>query len=258
MAKKTTRYKTSFWITRGENMADNLYKPSGLFEEMQKRDLTPSYGAFSVTGADGMYVPHVNVLFAPKDFTGTEPTLAHEVAHAYVSNVLQPAYMELGNKKSRNWSKEEKQFADAAMKLFPDLFPSFFFNPQERNLEFKKSRNALIGDRKVEDAGYRLSQDELIGFGVGESSVPYVDRGGKKIDYNVGGHLTPTMASQLSILTELYKKLPEDVKQKAAEKRKASIGDYKEEKRLSRVKDEVSDVFENPFKNTLLNKMLKD
>ena len=238
-------------------MADNLYKPSGLFEEMQKRDLTPSYGAFSVTGADGMYVPHVNVLFAPEDIIGTGTTLPHEVAHAYVSNILQPAYMELGNKKSRNWSKEEKQFADAAMKLFPDLFPSFFFNPKERKEDFKKSKAALVGDRKVEDAGYRLSQDELIGFGVGESSVPYVDRPGK-IDYNVGGHLNPTMASQLSILTELYKKLPEELKQKAAKKRKASIKDYKEEKRLSRVKDEVSDVFENPFKNTLLDKMLKD
>jgi len=238
-------------------MADNLYKPSGLFEEMQKRNLTPSYGDFSVTGASGMYIPGVNVLFAPKDFAGTGTTLPHEVAHAYVSNVLQPAYMELGNKKSRNWSKEEKQFADAAMKLFPDLFPSFFFNPKERKEDFEKSKAALVGDRKVEDAGYRLSQDELIGFGVGESSVPYVDRPGK-IDYNVGGHLNPTMASQLSILTELYKKLPEDVKQKAAEKRKASIGDYREEKRLSKVKDEVSDVFENPFKNTLLNKMLKD
>jgi len=238
-------------------MADNLYKPSGLFEEMQKRDLTPSYGAFSVTGADGMYVPHVNVLFAPEDIIGTGTTLPHEVAHAYVSNILQPAYMELGNKKSRNWSKEEKQFADAAMKLFPDLFQSFFFEPQERRLEFLQARNALIGDRKVKDAGYRLSQGELIGFGVGESSVPYVDRPGK-IDYNVGGHLNPTMASQLSILTELYKKLPEELKQKAAEKRKASIKDYKEEKRLSKVKDEVSDVFENPFKNTLLDKMLKD
>ena len=238
-------------------MADNLYKPSGLFEEMQKRNLTPSYGDFSVTGASGMYIPGVNVLFAPKDFAGTGTTLPHEVAHAYVSNVLQPAYMELGNKKSRNWSKEEKQFADAAMKLFPDLFPSFFFNPKERKEDFEKSKAALVGDRKVEDAGYRLSQDELIGFGVGESSVPYVDRPGK-IDYNVGGHLNPTMASQLSILTELYKKLPEDVKQKAAEKRKASIGDYREEKRLSKVKDEVSDVFENPFKNTLLNKTLKD
>jgi|DEB0MinimDraft_10_1074344.scaffolds.fasta_scaffold35784_1 hypothetical protein len=238
-------------------MADNLYKPSGLFEEMQKRDLTPSYGDFSVTGASGMYIPGVNVLFAPKDFAGTGTTLPHEVAHAYVSNVLQPAYMELGNKKSRNWSKEEKQFADAAMKLFPDLFPSFFFNPKERKEDFEKSKAALVGDRKVEDARYRLSQDELIGFGVGESSVPYVDRPGK-IDYNVGGHLNPTMASQLSILTELYNKLPEELKQKAAEKRKASIGDYKEEKRLSKVKDEVSDVFENPFKNTLLDKMLKD
>ena len=238
-------------------MADNLYKPSGLFEEMQKRNLTPSYGDFSVTGASGMYIPGVNVLFAPKDFAGTGTTLPHEVAHAYVSNILQPAYMELGNKKSRNWSKEEKQFADAAMKLFPDLFQSFFFEPQERRLEFLQARNALIGDRKVKDAGYRLSQGELIGFGVGESSVPYVDRPGK-IDYNVGGHLNPTMASQLSILTELYKKLPEELKQKAAEKRKASIGDYREEKSLSRVKDEVSDVFENPFKNTLLDKMLKD
>ena len=238
-------------------MADNLYKPSGLFEEMQKRNLTPSYGDFSVTGASGMYIPGVNVLFAPKDFAGTGTTLPHEVAHAYVSNVLQPAYMELGNKKSRNWSKEEKQFADAAMKLFPDLFPSFFFNPKERKEDFEKSKAALVGDRKVEDARYRLSQDELIGFGVGESSVPYVDRPGK-IDYNVGGHLNPTMASQLSILTELYNKLPEELKQKAAEKRKASIGDYKEEKRLSKVKDEVSDVFENPFKNTLLDKMLKD
>ena len=238
-------------------MADNLYKPSGLFEEMQKRDLTPSYGDFSVTGASGMYIPGVNVLFAPKDFAGTGTTLPHEVAHAYVSNVLQPAYMELGNKKSRNWSKEEKQFADAAMKLFPDLFPSFFFNPKERKEDFEKSKAALVGDRKVEDARYRLSQDELIGFGVGESSVPYVDRPGK-IDYNVGGHLNPTMASQLSILTELYNKLPEDVKQKAAETRKASIRDYKKEKRLSKVKDDISDVFENPFKNTLLDKMLKD
>ena len=238
-------------------MADNLYKPSGLFEEMQKRNLTPSYGDFSVTGASGMYIPGVNVLFAPKDFAGTGTTLPHEVAHAYVSNVLQPAYMELGNKKSRNWSKEEKQFADAAMKMFPGIFKSFFFNPKERKEDFEKSKAALVGDRKVEDARYRLSQDELIGFGVGESSVPYVDRPGK-IDYNVGGHLNPTMASQLSILTELYNKLPEELKQKAAEKRKASIGDYKEEKRLSKVKDEVSDVFENPFKNTLLDKMLKD
>jgi len=238
-------------------MADNLYKPSGLFEEMQKRNLTPSYGDFSVTGASGMYIPGVNVLFAPEDFAGTGTTLPHEVAHAYVSNVLQPAYMELGNKKSRNWSKEEKQFADAAMKMFPGIFKSFFFNPKERKEDFEKSKAALVGDRKVEDARYRLSQDELIGFGVGESSVPYVDRPGK-IDYNVGGHLNPTMASQLSILTELYNKLPEELKQKAAEKRKASIGDYKEEKRLSKVKDEVSDVFENPFKNTLLDKMLKD
>ena len=243
--------------TKGENMADNLYKPSGLFEEMRNRNLTPSYGPFSVTGAAGMYIPNVNVLFAPKDYAGTDSTLPHEVAHAYVRNILQPAYMELGSKKSRNWSKEEKQFADAAMKLFPDLFTSFFFDPHERNLQFEKSRDALIGDRKVKDAGYRLSQGELIGFGVGESSVPYVDRPGK-IDYNVGGHLNPTMASQLSILTELYNKLPEELKQKAAEKRKASIEDYKEEKRLSRVKDEISDVFENPFKNTLLNKMLKD
>ena len=239
-------------------MADNLYKPSGLFEEMQKRNLTPSYGDFSVTGASGMYIPGVNVLFAPKDFAGTGTTLPHEVAHAYVSNVLQPAYMELGNKKSRNWSKEEKQFADAAMKLFPMLFRDGKEEWFDRQIDFKKSRAALLGDRKVEDAKYRLSQDELIGFGVGESSVPYREKRPWQIEYNVGGHLNPTMASQLSILTELYNKLPEDVKQKAAETRKASIRDYKKEKRLSKVKDDISDVFENPFKNTLLNKLVKD
>ena len=238
-------------------MADNLYKPSGLFEEMRNRNLKPSYGAFSVIGADGMYFPSSNVLLAPKDPTGTDSTLPHEVAHAYVRNILQPAYMELGSKKSRNWSKEEKQFADAAMKLFPDLFTSFFFDPHERDLQFEKSRDALIGDRKVKDAGYRLSQGELIGFGVGESSVPYVDRPRER-DYNVGGHLNPTMASQLSILTELYKKLPEELKQKAAEKRKASIEDYKEEPKFSKIKYEISPVFENPFKNTLRNELLKD
>lgn len=238
-------------------MADNLYKPSGLFEEMQKRNLTPSYGNFSVTGALGMYSPDVNVLFAPEDPTGNDATLPHEVAHAYVTNILQPAFYQLGNKKSRNWSKEEKQFADAAMKLFPDLFQSFSFRPQERRLEYLQARNALIKDKPVKDSGYRLSQEELIGFGVGNSSVPYKDDP-REIDYNVGGHLDPTMASQLSILTELYKKLPEELKQKAAETRKASIKDYKEASRLSEVKDEVSDVFENPFKNTIRNELLKD
>lgn len=238
-------------------MADNLYKPSGLFEEMQNRNLKPSYGDFSVIGANGMYVPSSNVLLAPKDPVGNDTTLPHEVAHAYVTNILQPAFYQLGNKKSRNWSKEEKQFADAAMKLFPDLFQSFFFDAQERNLEFKKARKALVGDRQVKDPGYRLSQSEMIGFGVGNSSVPYTDRTGK-IDYNVGGHLDPTMASQLSILTELYKKLPEELKQKAAETRKESIKDYKKEPKLSKIKYEISPVFENPFKNTLLNELLKD
>lgn len=238
-------------------MADNLFKPSGLFEEMQKRDLTPSYGAFSVTGAQGMYSPDVNVLFAPEDPIGNDTTLPHEVAHAYVTNILKPAFYQLGNKKSRNWSKEEKQFADAAMKLFPDLFQSFSFRPQERRLEYLQARNALIKDKPVKDSGYRLSQEELIGFGVGNSSVPYTGNP-RQIDYNVGGHLDPTMASQLSILAELYKKLPEELKQKAAETRKASIKDYKEAPRLSEVKDEVSDVFENPFKNTIRNELLKD
>lgn len=242
-------------------MAEKLYNPSGLFEEMQKRGLTPSYGDFSLSDSDAAYFPDYNVLLSPEvGYLMGRPTMAHEVTHAYVANILQPAFYTIKEKKDKNkkLTKEEKQFLDNAPKLYPGIFYDYSDKEREKRKDYVKSKDALIGDRKVKDPRYRLSPDEIIAFGVGNTSVPGY-RTQNEIDYNVGGHLDPTVATEISMLTEMYKALPEETKSYAASLRKNAIRkDLENSRTLSNVKEKIVDVFENPFLKPNVNPLLKD
>jgi hypothetical protein len=222
-------------------MADSLFNASELYNALKSFGLLPQWSQLEIDG--GEYHPDSNIIVGDPSKT---KTIAHELTHASQNNLLFPAFREISSKKDK--TKEEQQFLDAMSKIMLMGTPSFeeikrTATPDQlyyKDLTPKKRENTSYNS-------YRTSVQERQAFGVGNMS------GGLDIPLDKGGlHYDPSMATEFSILLELFKNLPETTKKKAVELRKKSIETSRKEEpnRLSG-KSFTEDIFADPFAPTI-------
>lgn len=251
-------------------MADNLFNPSGLFEMLKQANLLPTWNQqLPYGGSLGHFAPGINNLvalnpsdpellkqatrFAP-EIQARKNTAAHEMTHAVDHNLMEPLAQTIADKvwNKQDVTDDELRFLDAYKKVANQqigVVGMYSRREQERN---NKSYEGMIPKQiNKEDRydRYRVSPGEAIAFGVGNSSVQRVD-GHENLT-----HFDPSKATEVSILMELYNKVPKGTREKAVKDRADSIKkqqdtetakDYR--KRYNR---NFVDVFADPFAPTI-------
>lgn len=226
-----------------------LFNPSEIYNMLQQRGMVPRLvdaHPYGQRGA-GLFAQYPNVVVARDPTKVTTPsavenrtdTLAHEFTHATQMNLLYPALEEIQNKikNKEKVTKEETQFYEAMTKLMET-------NPSLSSMLNKMYLSS--GDRSEDK--YRTSIPELQAWGVGYMSRP-TDFMNKEKE-NINPHLNPSMASEFSIISALYSKLPESLKKLSVESRKKEIEDARKKDRQDFYKESV-DVFADPFKSSI-------
>lgn len=206
-------------------MADGLFNPSELYARLAKTNLLPLWSRMYPSGnADGSYDPSTNELraLAPENNREETNTLSHELTHATQYNLLYPALSAIAvkKKKSQPITPEEEQFYAAGKKLMntqPGTVGQF------SKLESDKNRNSLDTIINAMYKGtaafkpYRTGIDELQAHGIGNMTS-----GGASATTK-SPHLDPTMATEFSVLMDLFDRLPTSVQKAIAEQRTTSV-----------------------------------
>ena len=206
-------------------MADGLFDPSSLYARLAQANLLPLWSRRYPGGnATGSYAPDTNELTALPTTEGTDAvnTVSHELTHASQYNLLYPALSAIAKKKQNNQTvtPEEEQFYTAGKKLMSRQPGTI---GQYSKLEAHKNRESLDAIINAMYKGtdefkpYRTSIGELQAFGIGNMS-----RAGQTTK-NQNQHLDPTMATEFSVLIDLFDRLPAPVRKAMAEQRATSI-----------------------------------
>lgn len=230
-------------------MADGLFNPSELYEMLRQQNMVPRlidsnpYGQRNA----GLFSQYRNVVVARDPSKVSSPSaiydrtdvLAHELAHAAQFNLLFPALQTIQSKQTdkEKLTTQEVQFASAMQKLLED-------NPSLKSLVNKMYTKTGI----KEDDKYRTMPEELQAWGVGYMSRP-TDMLNKEKP-NINPHLNPSMATEFSILSNLYSKLPDSVKAVSSKLRQEEINKYRKNDREGMVKESM-DIFADPFRPTI-------
>lgn len=230
-------------------MADNLFNASSLYQMLLNNRMVPQLvdaNPFGMRDA-GLFSKSTNVVVArdpskaafPSIKQEREDTLAHELTHAAQLNLLAPALEQIRNKVSskEKISKEEQQFMDAMDKLMSE-------NKSWKNLVERLYQPTL--DRT--DDKYRTRPDELQAWGVGYMTKPSSRMNQEKS--NINPHLNPSMASEFSILSDLYSRLPKSIRDIALQSRQQEINVGRKEDTRGLYKDSSS-IFSDPFAPTI-------
>lgn len=229
-------------------MADRLFNPSDVYEILRQQGLLPRLLDSSPDGfGSGLFSKSRNVVVAKQPNTSSFPstrekrtdTLAHELTHAAQFNLLYPALKTIQDKSKakEKLTTQEVQFSEAMDKLMSE-------NP---------SLKAMLGKMYTSEGipandDYRTSIPELQAWGVGYMSRPTNPMTREK--ENINPHLNPSMASEFSILSDLYSKLPDNVKTVSSRLRQEDISKGRKKDKDDLVRDSM-DIFADPFKYTI-------
>jgi len=226
-----------------------LFNPSGIYDMLQQRGMLPRLIDANPYGqkGSGLFSEGMNVIVArdpskaafPSIAEGRTDTLAHEMTHAAQFNLLKPAFSTIQSKinAKEKLTKEETQFAEAMTKLMEN-------NPSMASM---LSKLYTPTGNKEADA-YRTKPVELQAWGTGYMSRP--DSPMNREAGNINPHLNPSMASEFSILSDLYSKLPDSVKKTSTSLRQEDIANKRKSDRGGLYKESV-DLFSDPFKSTI-------
>ena len=228
-------------------MAESLFNPSSIYSNLKQQNLLPQQSAdYSLGNASGSYIPDRNLLFAP-NATDQENrnTLAHEMSHAAQYNLFLPATKTIAKKKDK--TPEEQQFLDAFRKLLPSLKSGAKVSDRKQAIDVQdKLTEALFKNKSPRDAynSYRTESQELQAFGVGNMSQK-----GQPTNQLQNLHLDPTMASEFSLLMNLYENLGAPLKEEATKRRQTLID--KASVKPGRYADiPFSTMYVDPFRDT--------
>tara|TARA_R110000803_G_scaffold205868_1_gene272786 strand:+ start:47 stop:742 length:696 start_codon:yes stop_codon:yes gene_type:complete len=228
-------------------MAESLFNPSSIYSNLKQQNLLPQQSAdYSLGSNSGTYLPDRNLLFAP-DATDQENknTLAHEMSHAAQHSLLLPAAKKIAKKTDK--TPQEQRFLDAFRKLLPSLKSGAKVSDRKQaTKEQDKLTEALFKNKAPKDAynTYRTQPQELQSFGVGNMSQK-----GQPTNQLNNLHLDPTMASEFSLLMNLYENLGAPLKEEATKQRQTDIA--KASAKPGRYADiPFSTVYVDPFRDT--------
>lgn len=209
---------------------NSLFDPSVLYDTLKERNLLPDWAQeLPNDGASGEYYPAVNKLVSNyPDNHLRRNTTAHEMTHAVQGQLLRAMASDIAEKQ---WEKKpltplEERYLKAAQTLFANQFGRVGqFNMRQYeadNMSLDSIINGLYkrtGDKRYDE--YRTRPTEAQAFGVGNMSMDEptpASRAG-------GAHFDPTMATDFSVLLDLYKRLPTEMKDASADKSRA-MNDY--------------------------------
>jgi hypothetical protein len=226
-----------------------LFNPTEIYNMLRQQGLLPRLidaNPYGQRGA-GLFSESKNVVVArdpskagfPSIQENRTDTLAHELTHAAQFNLLYPALKTINSKVTakEKLTTQEVQFSEAMDKLMSE-------NP---------SLKAMLGKMYTSegiraDDKYRTSLPELQAWGVGYMSRP-TNSMNKEKD-NINPHLNPSMATEFSILSDLYSRLPDNVKAVSSRLKQDEIKSNRKSDREGMVRDSV-DIFDDPFKSTI-------
>jgi hypothetical protein len=226
-----------------------LFDPSEIYNALQQRGMLPRLvdaNPYGQRGA-GLFSEGRNIIVARDPSKASFPsiaeertdTLAHEMTHAAQFNLLKPALSTIQSKinAKEKLSKEEMQFADAMNKLMEN-------NPSLSMLLDKM----YTSSGNPQNDRYRTTIPELQAWGVGYMSRPTGPM--SREQSNINPHLNPSMASEFSILSSLYSKLPESTKKVSTGLKQDDIQSRRKNDKEGFYKESV-DLFADPFKPSI-------
>ena len=245
----------------------NLFNPSELYDLLASQGVLPQWAReLPVGGERGQYIIDPNRIVAPdptpkKGFIPSpqqRSTLAHELTHSVQFQVLFDAAANIQRKlrENKKVSQEELQFLENAQKMYIRSFGPInqgnFKKEQERSGNLDKAVAALYkntgeGGKRSQYDRYRTSPVELQAFGVGNMT-----QGGRQKQYYdfLPAHLDPSFATEFSILTDQFKKLPQDVKT-TSESSKKTIETSRKTPNKEHSQYLFEDILKDPFAPTI-------
>lgn len=225
----------------------NSFNPQDLWEIINQTQVYPEWVPYSEKGE---FDYGHNRLIAPEATTPSGiKTLAHELTHAISYNTLKPAARALQDKKwqRQTLSSAEARYLDAMQKIHAESFGRVGQASRrdfDRDTAYRKTGLAsLFQDPDIEYRGYRTSPEELLAFGVGGT----VKGGSGYGNLSRGNpHLNPTAAQEFSILLDLYKRLPDNLRKQVSDTRRKDIEESRKANPWS-LRDLSKDMQVNPF-----------
>ena len=232
-------------------MADGLFSgfdPSRLYNVLKEQGLLPRTAQqMSPRTGSPAYEPSLNFLF-----TGPKPTrntTAHEMSHSVQENLIGATAKFLEQKKDK--TPQEVQFLSAYRKLLaPESNAGGGKNAQANKTAFDRSVSALYGRPITRDYDkYRTSPKEAQAWGVGSMSdakTPMSD---------IRPHMDASYTTEFDILLSMYEKLPQQLKQVSANKRKGYLTNsydlYKDQRKQIEDASNLQNLFSDPFAPTV-------
>jgi hypothetical protein len=227
-------------------MADGLFDPSRLYNVLKEQGLLPKVAQqLSPQTGNPAYMPDFNFLY-----TGgrrDRATEAHEMTHAVQHNIIKATAETLAKKDKK--TQQELQFLDAYWKLMaPEGMVKDSKKTQANKAAFDKTAAALYG-KPVETRfdRYRTSPTETQAWGVESYSAAGVP------PYKP--HMDASYTTEFDMLLSMYDKLPSQLKQASAVKRKEDLVHsknwFKEQRQQLEGASELNDLFSDPFSPTV-------
>jgi len=230
-------------------MADGLFNPSRLYEVLAAQGLLPQVAPqASPKSGNPAYMKDFNYLYTGGSDTPRE-TVAHEMTHAVQHNIIKATAEALAKKSKK--TQQEVQFLDAYRKLMaPDGMIKDTKKAQANKAAFDKTAAALYG-KPVESRfdKYRTSPHETQAWGVGAYSDPAVPNS------QIKPHMDASYTTDFDILLSMYDKLPQELKQMSAAKRKEDLAHsknwFREQRQELEDASEFSNLLSDPFAPTI-------
>jgi hypothetical protein len=232
-------------------MADGLFSgfdPSRLYNVLKEQELLPQTARqVSPESGNPAYYRDFNFLYTGE--AQHRDTVAHEMTHAVQHNIIR-ATAETLEKKDKK-TKQELQFLDAYQKLMaPDGMVKDARKTQANKAAFNKTAAALYG-KPVETRydRYRTSPTETQAWGVGAHSNP------NRPLFRPQPHMDASYTTEFDMLLSMYDKLPSQLKQASAVKRKEDLtfskNWFKEQRQQLEGASELNELFSDPFAPTV-------
>ena len=227
-------------------MAGGMFDPSRLYNVLNEQGLLPKVAQqMSPQTGNPAYMPDFNFLYTGR--RRDRETEAHEMTHAVQHNIIK-ATAETLEKKDKK-TKQELQFLDAYRKLMaPDGMVKDSKKTQANKAAFDKTAAALYG-KPVETRfdRYRTSPREAQAWGVESYSAAGVP--------SYRPHMDASYTTEFDMLLSMYDKLPSQLKQASAVKRKEDLAHsknwFKEQRQQLEGASELNDLFSDPFAPTV-------
>jgi hypothetical protein len=199
----------------------NLFDPSTLYEILNSQKLLPEWApTLPFSGASGEFYNNTNRLVSNRpDNNLRRNTLSHEMSHAVQTNLMRAVATDIAEKKwnKQELSPQEEQYLKTANTLYNTQFGRVGqFDRRQYDLDNASLENLLKGMFKSRNQdkdydAYRTQPTEAQAFGVGNMSIPETEDSRAR-----GQHMDPTFATEFSILLDMYKRLPQNIRDSSA------------------------------------------